>query len=119
VSFTDTSGSYNAGASVSVAITHSQTGDTLSVPSRAVTTANSTSTVEVSTSGGTETRTVTTGVTVGGMTQITSGLSAGESVVIAGPGGGAPTRAGSASGGTGSDLPAGGQLPTDAGAGGS
>jgi macrolide-specific efflux system membrane fusion protein len=85
VSFTDTSGSYNAGASVSVAITYAQTGETLSVPSRAVTTADGVSTVQVSTSGGTTSRTVTTGVTVDGMVQITDGLSAGESVVISGP----------------------------------
>jgi multidrug efflux pump subunit AcrA (membrane-fusion protein) len=88
VSFTDTSGEYNAGASVGVAITYSQTADdTLSVPSRAVTTSSGASTVQVSTGSGTETRTVTTGSTVNGMTEITSGLSAGESVVIAGFGG--------------------------------
>jgi macrolide-specific efflux system membrane fusion protein len=85
VSFTDTSGSYNAGASVSVAITYAQTGETLSVPSRAVTTADGVSTVQVSTGDGTTSRTVTTGVTVDGMVQITDGLSAGESVVISGP----------------------------------
>ena len=87
VSFTDTSGSYNAGASVSVAVTYAQTGDTLSVPVRAVTTTNGTSTVEVSSGGGTESRTVTTGITANGMVQITSGLSAGEQVVVRGPGG--------------------------------
>ena len=62
VSFTDTSGSYNAGASVSVAITYAEVADALSVPSpggddhRA---APPPSTVQ--TDGGTETRTVQTG----------------------------------------------------------
>ena len=96
VAFTDTSGSYNAGASVSVAITYDEVADALSVPVRAVTTDGSTSTVEVQTAGGTETREVTTGLTVDGMVQITSGLSAGDQVVLAAParfGGQAPTGA--------------------------
>ncbi|HWJ64896.1 MAG TPA: hypothetical protein VNS19_23195, partial [Acidimicrobiales bacterium] len=45
-----------------------------------------TSTVEVKTDGGTETRTVTTGLTSGSMVQITEGLDAGETVVIDLPG---------------------------------
>jgi len=110
VSFTDTSGSYNAGASVSVAVTYAEVADTLSVPSRAVTTSSGTSTVTVQTDGGTQTRTVQTGLTVDGMTQITSGLSAGESVVLSTPtfggGGGQPTGG----------LPSGVSIPSGGGA---
>jgi macrolide-specific efflux system membrane fusion protein len=86
VSFNDTTGAFNAGASVSVAVTYAQTGDTLSVPFRAVSTTNGTSTVEVSSGSGTETRTVTTGITANAMVQITSGLSADEQVVVRAPG---------------------------------
>ena len=82
VSFTDTSGSYNAGASVSVDIAYAELADAISVPSRAVTTTNGASTVEVQTDAGTTTREVETGLTVDAMTEITSGLSAGESVVL-------------------------------------
>ena len=83
---------------MSVAVTYAQTGDTLSVPFRAVTTTNGTSTVEVSNGSSTETRTVTTGLTVGGMVQITDGLSAGDQVVVRGPGGGRTTTQGSGTG---------------------
>jgi macrolide-specific efflux system membrane fusion protein len=41
--------------------------------------------VTVSKNGSTESRTVTTGLTAGGMTEITSGLQAGEQVVITFP----------------------------------
>lgn len=82
VSFTDTSGSYNAGANVNVAITYAQVDGALQVPQRAVTTANGASTVTVASGGSTETRTVTTGLTANGMVQVTSGLSEGEQVVI-------------------------------------
>ncbi len=95
VTFTDTSGSYNAGASVSVAITYDEVADALSVPVRAVSMANGTPTVEVQTASGTETREVETGLTVNGMVEITSGLSAGESVVISAPG---PVASGGPSG---------------------
>jgi macrolide-specific efflux system membrane fusion protein len=112
VSFTDTSGSYNAGASVSVAVTYAEVADTLSVPSRAVTTSSGTSTVTVQTDGGTQTRTVQTGVTVDGMTQITSGLSAGESVVITTPTFGGGGGGGQPTGG----LPSGVSIPSGGGA---
>ncbi|MCB0972623.1 MAG: hypothetical protein KDA97_14045, partial [Acidimicrobiales bacterium] len=84
--FADDSGEYNVGASVTVEIAYEEVADAIQVPSLAVTTADGTSTVEVQTDGGTETRTVTTGLTAGTMTQITDGLDAGESVVITLPG---------------------------------
>lgn len=107
VAFTDTSGDYAAGASVSVDVVVAQTADdTLSVPVRAVTTTDGASTVRVRTDDGTETRTVTTGATVDGMVAVTEGLAAGESVVVGGPGTG---RVGGA--GTLPDELFGGQLP--------
>jgi macrolide-specific efflux system membrane fusion protein len=90
VSFDDSSGNFNAGASVQVAITYAQATDVVQVPSQAVTTSNGTSTVTVSADGTTETRTVTTGLTADGMTEITSGLRVGEQVEVTRrfPGGG-------------------------------
>jgi multidrug efflux pump subunit AcrA (membrane-fusion protein) len=52
----------------------------------AVTNSNGTSTVTVSNNGKQKTRTVTTGLTSGGMVEITSGLRAGEQVVLSRPG---------------------------------
>lgn len=87
VVFADTSGDYNVGANVTVEITYAQVDDAVQVPAFAVSTAtDGTSTVKVKTKSGTETRTVTTGLTSGTMVQITSGLEAGESVVISLPG---------------------------------
>jgi multidrug efflux pump subunit AcrA (membrane-fusion protein) len=87
VAFTDTSGDYHAGATATVEITYAQKNDVVQVPVFAVTTTNGTSTVTVSKDGKTETRTVTTGLTSGGMVEITSGLAAGEQVVINRPNG--------------------------------
>ena len=87
VAFADTSGDYNVGATVTVEITYAEVTDAVQVPALAVATAtDGTSTVEVETDGGTETRTVTTGLTSGTMVQITEGLRAGESVVVTMPG---------------------------------
>ena len=118
VAFQDASGDFNVGASVSVTITYAQEADALSVPTRAITTADGTSTVEVATGDGTETRTVELGLVDGTMTQVTSGLVAGESVVIAGPSFGGP---GGTGGGfappDGAELPAGAAPDATAGAG--
>ena len=86
VVFADTTGAFNVGANVTAAITYSQVADAIQVPAFAVSTASDgTSTLKVKTAGGTETRTVTTGLTSGNLVQITSGLKAGESVVITFP----------------------------------
>jgi macrolide-specific efflux system membrane fusion protein len=82
VTFQDTSGNYNAGATVSAEITYAEVTDAVQVPSFAVTTTNGSSTVKVIEGDQTETRTVTTGLTSGTMVQITSGLQAGEQVAI-------------------------------------
>lgn len=103
VMFSDTSGDYNVGATVTVSITYEEVEDAVQIPSFAVTTnTDGTSTVEVKTDGGTETRTVTTGLTSGTMVQITEGLEEGETVVIDLPGRGA-------AGGSDSDSESGGQ----------
>ena len=82
--FEDTDHEFDAGASVSVAVTYAEVEDVVQVPSLAVTSADDgTSTVTVRTDAGDETRTVETGLTSGGMTEITSGLQEGETVVLA------------------------------------
>ncbi len=113
VAFADSSGDFNPGATVTVTITYAEKADAIQVPTRAVTTSGGAATVTVSTDGvaggATETRTVTTGLTSGIMTEITSGLAAGDQVVLATParpgatadatagGGGAPIGAGAGS----------------------
>ncbi|MEZ5309787.1 MAG: hypothetical protein R2735_04190 [Microthrixaceae bacterium] len=87
VVFSDTSGSFNVGATVSVEISYDQIDDAITVPVRAVSTEGSTSTVTVRPNGADnsakdEKRSVTTGLSANGMVQIVSGLDAGESVVI-------------------------------------
>jgi multidrug efflux pump subunit AcrA (membrane-fusion protein) len=95
VAFNDTTGTYHVGANVTVAITYAEVKDAVQVPSFAVSTStDGTSTVTVLASGKEQTRTVTTGLTSGAMVQITSGLKAGEQVVLSFPGAGA-NRAGS------------------------
>lgn len=114
VAFADTSGDYNVGASVTVEITYAEVADAVQVPAFAVSTAtDGTSTVEVKTESGTETRTVTTGLTSGTMVQITEGLSAGESVVISMPGrptGGDSDEGSGDSGTQGGGMPTGGPM---------
>jgi multidrug efflux pump subunit AcrA (membrane-fusion protein) len=117
VVFADASGAYNVGANVTVDIAYEEVADAIQVPSLVVSTAtDGTATVEVKTGAGTETRTVTTGLTSGGMTQITSGLQAGESVVISFPG---PTVGGGATSGAGGGFapPAGGAFTPPEGGG--
>ncbi len=79
---------FNAGAGATVAIVYNELKNVIEVPSFAVTTANGVSTVTVEAADGKKsTRTVTTGLTANAEIQITSGLKAGENVVIALPGG--------------------------------
>jgi membrane fusion protein, macrolide-specific efflux system len=108
VAFSDTTGDFNPGATASVVITYAQKANVVQVPTRAITATNGASTVTLSTDGKeggkTETRTVTTGLASGGMTEITSGLKAGEQVVITfgarfGAGAGATPPAGATPGG--------------------
>lgn len=82
VTFTGSSDTYQPGAGVNATITYSQISDAVQVPTRAVTTTDDGSTVTV-VDGPTEKKVdVTVGESLDGMTQITSGLDAGQKVVI-------------------------------------
>ena len=61
ISFTDTTGDFNAGATVQVDITYAEVTDVVQVPSFAVTTSGGTSTVTVSVDGEEQPRTVEAG----------------------------------------------------------
>jgi multidrug efflux pump subunit AcrA (membrane-fusion protein) len=83
VTFNDSSGSFNVGATVQVDITIKQIENAVQVPVAAITPSpDGSSTVTVRSANGDATRTVTTGITSDGMTQITNGLSKGDQVVI-------------------------------------
>jgi multidrug efflux pump subunit AcrA (membrane-fusion protein) len=71
-----------SGATAAVTITYKQLDNVLSVPTLAVTQTNGQSYVTVSATGKTTKRAVTTGITSAGRVQITSGLKAGEQVVV-------------------------------------
>ena len=72
------------GVSVDISIVYERRTDVLAVPSMAVTTADGTSTVTVVASDGTQKKTtVKTGDTADDYTEITSGLSEGDSVLVA------------------------------------
>jgi multidrug efflux pump subunit AcrA (membrane-fusion protein) len=83
------------GATVNVAITYNQLSNVLQVPTLAITRSNGQSAVTVSQNGKKSQRTVTTGITSGGFTQITDGLSRGELVVVT-----IPTQVANRNGGT-------------------
>ena len=70
------------GASATASIIYKQVTNVLTVPSTAVHTSGTTSYVTVSTNGKQAKRTVTTGLSSGGTTQIKSGLKSGEQVVV-------------------------------------
>jgi macrolide-specific efflux system membrane fusion protein len=100
IDVTGTPAGLYAGASASVTIIYNQLTNVLAVPSAAISPGpGGNSTVQVMVHGHQVTRVVTTGLTTGGLTQITSGLAAGETVVVSivrlspgspggGPGGG-------------------------------
>jgi multidrug efflux pump subunit AcrA (membrane-fusion protein) len=105
ISFDASGNDFSIGSTVTGDIATQERPDVIQVSSLAVTTTDGTSTVTVSkdgtTTGPTETRTVTTGLTANGNTEITSGLQAGEKVVItitrpAGVGGFTPGGSGNA-----------------------
>jgi multidrug efflux pump subunit AcrA (membrane-fusion protein) len=73
---------FHDGASASAAIVYSETANVLAVPLNAVTQSSGESYVTVSTNGKTSRRTVTTGTTANGQIEITSGLQAGDQVVV-------------------------------------
>jgi hypothetical protein len=71
-----------AGSTVNVAITYNQLTNVLQVPTLAISRSNGQSSVTVSANGKKSQRPVTTGITSGGFTQITDGLTRGELVVV-------------------------------------
>jgi membrane fusion protein, macrolide-specific efflux system len=113
VAFTAGSGSFYVGSTVSGSVATETRDNVLQIPLQAVTPTNGRSTVVVAkdgtTSGRTETRTVTTGLTANGMVEIKSGLKDGDSVIV-------PSRTGLGGTGTGSGTngggtPGGGNFP--------
>jgi membrane fusion protein, macrolide-specific efflux system len=82
VTFESTSDELTVGSPVDVEIVYERIDDAIQVPVQAVTSEGGASSAVVRTDDGDETRTVETGVTSGGMVQVTSGLEAGEQVVI-------------------------------------
>ena len=82
VTFESPSDELTVGSTVDVEIVYERIDDAIQVPAQAVANDGDASTVVVRTDDGDETRTVETGVTSGGMVQITSGIEAGEQVVI-------------------------------------
>ncbi|MGZ6978414.1 MAG: efflux RND transporter periplasmic adaptor subunit [Acidimicrobiia bacterium] len=114
ISFDSSGTDFYVGSTVTGAIATQQRANVIQVSSLAITTTDSGSTVSVATNGTTtgptETRTVTTGLTSNGNTEVTSGLKPGEKVIISitrpgGAGGFTPPaggfRIGGGNGGTG------------------
>lgn len=106
------------GVTVTAEIVYERRTDVLTVPSAAITTADGKSTVTKVVDGKNVTTTVTTGETSGSVTEITKGLSSGDSVVVktftpAGTGnsGGTGTQGGTGSQGGEGGFPGGGELP--------
>jgi macrolide-specific efflux system membrane fusion protein len=93
-----------AGATVNVAIAYNQLDNVLQVPTLAISRSNGQSYVTVSQNGKKSQRAVTTGISSGGVTQITGGLTRGDLVVVTIPtqtGGTQNTTGNGANGGAG------------------
>jgi multidrug efflux pump subunit AcrA (membrane-fusion protein) len=103
VTLTNTPSGFFAGATVNVAITYNKLDNVLQVPTLAITRSNGQSFVTVSKNGQKSQQAVTTGITSGGFTQITDGLSRGDLVVVTIPTqvAGNNTNGGARTGGTG------------------
>jgi hypothetical protein len=82
VDFDSTADDLTVGSTVDVEIVYDRVEDAIQVPAQAVSRDGGASTVVVRTTEGDETRAVETGITSGGMVQITSGIEPGETVVI-------------------------------------
>ena len=117
VAFTADPKQFFVGSTVSGAITTASRTNVVQLPSRAVSTQDGASTVTLAVdgtaNGRTRTQQVTTGVTINGQTEIVSGLTAGQKVIVQGiafPGGGAGFPGGG-TGGTGGGGGGGGASP--------
>lgn len=107
VTFASTDDDITVGSTVDVDIVYQRIDDAIQVPVQAVSRDSGAATVVVRNDGGDETRTVETGITSGGLVQITSGLEAGEQVVIT-LATGVPTNGAGGNGGNGGAGGAGG-----------
>ena len=120
IDFDDTTGHFNAGATVEATISYAEVANAIQVPSLAVRQGSDGATVVVANGEKRTTRDVTTGLSANGMVQITAGLTANESVVVQVPSfrtAGATRDQGDGSAGNGSGPPA-GVLPGAPGVGG-
>jgi macrolide-specific efflux system membrane fusion protein len=124
VTVAGTPAGFYSGATVQVAITYNELTDVVEVPTAAINISGGRSTVTVTNNGAKSTQVITTGVASGGMTQVLTGLSPGDQVVVTLPAAtaGSTARGGAANTGgfgTGGNFPAGGFRGTGgAGAGG-
>lgn len=83
VTFEGAADEFHVGATADVEIVYEEIADAVQVPAQAVTSTDGRSTViVVGDDGDRETGTIETGITSGGMVQVTSGLEAGEQVLI-------------------------------------
>jgi membrane fusion protein, macrolide-specific efflux system len=82
ITLNNTPQGFFAGATVNVSITYNQLTNVLEVPTLAITRSNGASYVTVSENGQKSQKTVTTGITSGGFTQLTGGLARGDLVVV-------------------------------------
>jgi macrolide-specific efflux system membrane fusion protein len=85
VTVNGTPSGFHAGASASTVVTYRTLPNVLAVPTNAIARSNGGSSVTVSANGAKTSRVVTTGISSGGQTQITSGLSSGDQVVVVVP----------------------------------
>lgn len=105
VKITELPSGVKIGATVSLSIATGDVEDVIRVPSSAITTSNSTSTVEVVKNGVTTSKTVKIGLEGDSYTEVTSGLSVGDTVVLS------STSSSSSSSSSGSSLMGGGGGP--------
>jgi multidrug efflux pump subunit AcrA (membrane-fusion protein) len=96
------------GATASLQIVYKQLSAVLLVPTLAINRTSGTTTVLVPNGGKQVRRTITTGLSSGGQTQVLSGLTEGEQVLVPVPTG---TGTGGTNGRTGRQFPGGGQVP--------
>ena len=106
------------GAGANLQIVYKQLSDVLLVPTLAINRTNGTTTVLVPNGGKQVRRTITTGASSGGQTQVLSGLTEGQQVLVAVPTGtGTGTGAGGTNGRTGRQFGGGGTFPRGTGGG--
>jgi hypothetical protein len=99
------------GATANLQIVYKQLSDVLLVPTLAINRSNGATTVLVPNGSKQVRRTITTGASSGGQTQVLSGLTEGQQVLVAVPTGTGGAGTGGANGRTGRQFGGGGQFP--------